>query len=111
MFYPLIYICEGSLLPLVQGKTYFYLARGSARPRDGLKAAEITNTYQDSRKQSEEQSKICSYSIKIIKRNILGNQVDNRTIKVAVTTKRRSNNFWSSSKHQYVIIYAAAQVY
>ena len=91
--------------------TYFSLARGSPRSKYSRKATAITNNYQESRKQSEKSSKRCSYSIKIINRNIIGNQIGNRTIKVSVTIKRKLNIFCSRQKHQYFIIYAKAQVY
>ena len=77
----------------------FSLARESPRSWDSLNATSIISNYQESRKPSEGSSERCSYSIAIIKRNIICNKlVSNQTIKIARTIKRRSNIFLSLSK-------------
>ena len=83
----------------------FSLARGTPRSRDSLKATAITTNYQESRRQSGEPSKICSYSIKIIKRNNIDHQIGNQTIEVVVTIKRRSNNFSQSWKNINILLF------
>ena len=51
-----------------------------------------------SRKRSQEPSGRLTYSIKIIKRNIICNRIGNRTIRITGAINRRSNIFLPLSK-------------